>query len=314
MKKLSHEIRVGAVVLISLTLFIWLFSFLKGENIFSNTDSYTIIYKNVAGLDESSPVEINGYKAGIVRQVKLMNDGSGRISVQINILKDFRLPSGSVAEITTATLIAGMKIQLELADSDSFYSSGDTIPGRVAVSILAKVESSFEPVMGEIDSLVAGLKSTISSINLLLTPEFMEDIKETGENMALTTGSISRVASETEKSIPELIAGLNNFTRMLESNTGKLDTTISNISMISDSIAAANISGTINSLKSSLDETSLLLSGLNNGRGSAGKIMNDDSLYINLSNSLKSLNFLLMDFQENPGKYVKVSVFGGKEK
>jgi len=314
MKKLSHEVRVGAVALITIVLFIWLFSFLKGENVFSNTDRYTVIYYDVAGLEESSPVEINGFKAGIVRHVNLMNDGSGRISVVISIIKDFRLPTGSVAEITTATLIAGMKIQMIMSESNSWYSSGDTIPGRVAISILDKVESNFEPVMVKVDSLISGLESAVSTLNILLTPEFMEDIRETGENMAMTTGSISKVAGQTEKSIPELVESMNSFAMMLENNTGKLDSTIGNISMISDSLAAADIAGTINNLKLTLEETSKLLAGLNDGKGSAGKIMTDDSLYINLSNSLKSLNELLIDLQKNPGDYVRFSVFGGKQK
>lgn len=314
MKKLSYEVRVGAIALITIVLFIWLFSFLKGENVFSNTDRYTIIYSDVAGLGESSPVEINGFQAGIVRHVKLVNDGSGRISVGINILKDFRLPEGSVAEITTATLIAGMKIQIIMADSQASYSSGDTIPGRVAVSILDKLETNFDPVMVKIDSLISGLQSTVSTMNMLFTPEFMEDIRETGENIASTTGSLSKVAQQTENSIPELIEGMNSFARMLENNTGRLDSTIANFSTISDSLAAADMVGTINGLKATLVETSNLLAGMNEGKGSAGKIMTDDSLYINLSNSLKSLNILLIDLQENPGDYVRFSVFGGKNK
>jgi phospholipid/cholesterol/gamma-HCH transport system substrate-binding protein len=244
----------------------------------------------------------------------LLNDGSGRISVGISIMRDFRLPSGSVAEITTATLIAGMKIQIIMAGNDTWYNSGDTIPGRVAVSIIDRVESKFDPVMGKIDSLLTGLESTVASINILLTPEFMDDIKETGQNMAQTTGSISKVAAETEHSIPELVEGINSFTSMLEENTGKLDSTIASISVITDSLAAADLAGTIKSLRESLDQTSILLAGLNEGRGSAGKIMTDDSLYINLSNSLKSLNELLIDLQENPGDYVNFSLFGGKQK
>lgn len=314
MKKLSHEVRVGAIALIIIVLFIWLFSFLKGQNLFSSTDRYTIIYTNVAGLEESSPVEINGYKAGIVNHVKLMNDGSGRISVQISIIKDFKLPEESVAEITTATLIAGMKIRMLMSDRSTYYHSGDTIPGQVAISILDKVESNFEPVMGKVDSLITGLEKAVASFNLLLTNDFIEDLKLTGDNISGSTSSLRKIASETESTIPELIEGMNSFTMMLKNNTGKLENTITNLSSISDSISSADINGAINLLKTNLDETSKLLAGLNEGNGSAGKLINDDSLYINLSNSLKSLNELLIDLQENPKDYVHFSLFGGKQK
>jgi len=40
--------------------------------------------------------------------------------------------------------------------------------------------------------------------------------------------------------------------------------------------------------------------------------MTDDTLYLNLSNSLESLNALLIDMKTNPKKYVHFSIFGKK--
>lgn len=314
MKKLSPEARVGAIILITIAVFIWLFTFLKGENVFSNTDRYTIIYENVAGLDESSPVEVNGFKAGIVHHVKLVNDGSGLLSVQISILKDIRIPVGSVAEITTATLIAGMKIQMVMSDSKDFYEDGDTIPGRVAVSILDKVESQLEPVMEKADSLINGIQEAVASLNSLLSPEFISDLKSTGKNMSSATSSLGKVLKGTESALPDLIANLESFTRMLDSSSTNMERTISNVTSITDSIAASDVSGSLRALRANLEETAKLLADLNDGTGTAGQLLKDDSLYTNLSNSLGSLDELLTDMRENPRKYVHFSLFGGKEK
>ncbi len=64
---------------------------------------------------------------------------------------------------------------------------------------------------------------------------------------------------------------------------------------------------------STLDTSAVLLSKLNKGDGSAGKFLNDDSLYINLTNSLNSLDLLLKDIEAYPQKYVHFSLFGGKK-
>ncbi|MCK7530296.1 MAG: MlaD family protein [Marinilabiliales bacterium] len=79
MKKISHEVKVGAVALITIAAFIWLYSFLKGSELFTRTDTYHIVYHDISGLKESSPVEINGYQAGIVQDIRLINDGTGRL-------------------------------------------------------------------------------------------------------------------------------------------------------------------------------------------------------------------------------------------
>ena len=56
MKKISNEVKVGITALITIIVFIWLYSFLKGKNILSKTDHYYVVYDNVGGLAESSPV------------------------------------------------------------------------------------------------------------------------------------------------------------------------------------------------------------------------------------------------------------------
>jgi phospholipid/cholesterol/gamma-HCH transport system substrate-binding protein len=52
---------------------------------------------------------------------------------------------------------------------------------------------------------------------------------------------------------------------------------------------------------------------LSTGEGTAGKLMTDDSLYVNLNSSLHSLDLLLQDMKDNPKKYVHFSLFGRKD-
>jgi phospholipid/cholesterol/gamma-HCH transport system substrate-binding protein len=56
----------------------------------------------------------------------------------------------------------------------------------------------------------------------------------------------------------------------------------------------------------------MLLENMNNGKGSAGQFLTNDTLYANLTNSLESLNVLLKDMKNNPKRYVHFSVFGKK--
>jgi len=44
------------------------------------------------------------------------------------------------------------------------------------------------------------------------------------------------------------------------------------------------------------------------------KLLNDGELYDNLNNTSKNLDFFLQDLRLNPSRYVKVSVFGKKDK
>ena len=84
--------------------------------------------------------------------------------------------------------------------------------------------------------------------------------------------------------------------------------------MISDSLSKANIGKMVSSLEKTLVNVDKLMSEVQSGKGTIGKMMKDESLYNNLDKTSKELGFLLEDVRLNPTRYVNVSVFGKKNK
>jgi phospholipid/cholesterol/gamma-HCH transport system substrate-binding protein len=311
MKKISNEVKVGGTAIIAIVVFIWLFNFLKGENIVSRSSNFYAVYDKINGLVESSPVEINGYKVGTVQSIEFLNDG--KLVVKMSVDTDFKLPLNTVAEITSASILAGMKVQLVLGSGPGSYSSGDTIYGRLAVSILDKLENDFDPLKAKVEEMVISLDSVISSINEILNPEFKYNLNSSLANLNSTTEDISTILKSKETELNATIDNISRFSKMLADNSPAMDSTFNNLKSISDTIVSADLYSTVLNLKSGLERTSLLLDNLNKGKGTAGKLFANDSLYINLSNSLKNLDVLLIDLKTNPKKYVHFSVFGGKK-
>jgi phospholipid/cholesterol/gamma-HCH transport system substrate-binding protein len=314
MKKISSEVKIGAIVLVTVAIFIYLFNYLKGSDLFTKTDTYHIIYSQINGLQESSPVEINGYQAGVVQSIKFINDGSGRLSVAISVDKNFDLPTGTSANITTATLIAGMKIVLLFGDGPGIYKSGDTIPGVIATSIIDKFSEELEPIKGNITEMISKLDSLVLSLNELFSPEFNSDIQASINNVKNITGNLSEITGSEKEALKSSLEDLSKFTAMLSSNSGELDSTLKNLASISDTLASADLGKTLASLKNSMQTTDSILKNMSKGNGTAGKLMTDDSLYVNLSSSMKSLDQLLQDMKDHPKRYVHFSVFGKKDK
>ncbi len=306
MKKLSNEARIGITTIITILVFIWVFSFLKGKNIFNSTSSYHVIYEQVGGLAESSPVEVNGYKVGVVQSVKFLDPVSGRLLVTLSVDKSFKLPVNTVAEITTASLIAGMKIQFVYGNGPGTYSSGDTIPGRLAVSLLTRLEDELLPLKDRISDLIMTLDTVIGSVNDIIDPKFRADLRSGVSSLSSTARSID------ESELKATLMNINSFSAMLAGNSEKFTSTFNSLGSIADTLAAADLYGSINNLRSSLERASSLLGNLSEGEGTAGKLITNDSLYTNLSNSLGSLDLLLQDMRTNPKRYVHFSLFGKK--
>jgi len=310
--KITHEIKVGAVALITIIAFILLYQFLKGTALFTSTDTYHIVYDNISGLTESSPVEINGYQAGVVQDVKLINDGSGRILVSLSVDKHFNVPKDTRAEITTATLIAGMKIILRMGESSEMCHNHDTIQGYVATSILDRLSQTISPLEDNITDMILKLDSVVSALNDLFTPQMTGNIKSTISNVNGITASLRDISESKKDELIGAIEELKVFTAMLSANSSTIDSTLKNIEQISDAVASADLDSTLTSLRSSLGNLDEIVKGISKGEGSAGKIITSDSLYTNLNNTLYNLDLLLQDMKENPKRYVHFSLFGKK--
>jgi phospholipid/cholesterol/gamma-HCH transport system substrate-binding protein len=312
MKKISNEVKVGATALLTIVVFVWLFNFLKGKDFLKNTAIYYTVYDKVGGLAESSPVEVNGFKVGVVQSVVFINATSGRLLAKFSVKKNFKLPRNTVAEIVPVSLLGGMKVQFVYGKGPGFYSEGDTIPGRLAESLIDKIDTEILPVKEKLANLVVVLDSVISSVDEIMSPEFKKNFSGTIAHLNNTTASLDKVIGSKEKELSATVDNINKFTKMLSDNSGKMNKTFSNLESISDTLAAADIYSSVTNLKASLAKASTMMDNLNKGKGSAGQFLTNDTLYTNLSSSLESLNLLLKDMKSNPKRYVHFSLFGKK--
>lgn len=306
MKKISNEVKIGFTALITLLVFVWVYNFLKGKDLFSKTAHYYVVYDKVGGLAESSPIEVNGYRVGVVQGIKFLDPQSGRLLVTLTVDKGFRFPVNTFAEITTASILAGMKIQLIYGNGPGTYSNGDTIPGKLAESLITKIESEFGPLKEKLSDLISAIDTVVGSVNEIMDPQFRTNLRSGVASLSNTAKSID------EAELKATLENINKFTQMLAENSGKLTSTFTSLENIADTLAAADIYSSVNNLKSSLEKASVLMGNLNSGQGTAGKLITNDSLYTNLSNSLESLNLLLLDMKANPKRYVHFSLFGKK--
>lgn len=315
MKNISKELIVGFTAVFTILLFVWLFSFLKGTNLFVKSDRYYAVFEDIGGLKESAPVEINGHKAGIVRNIRYINDGSGNLLVTLGINKGYRITRGTVAEITPESILAGMKVQLKMGKGTTYLLNGDTIESRLNPGFMSSLDSEITPIIEKADELITDIDTLINGFKLLFSNELRENIEKSTENISNATFKLDTLLGKSGDNITGLIHNLDNFSGMLEQNAGSIDTSLKRISMITGDLSESDLKASVTGFNDAVKETTALLESLNRGEGSAGLLLKDDSLYFNITRSLEQLNYLLEDLKTNPGRYVNFSIFGrNKEK
>jgi phospholipid/cholesterol/gamma-HCH transport system substrate-binding protein len=309
MKKISREIKIGSVALITVVVLIWVWNFLKGVNILENTNSYYAVYSDVHGLIESGVVMLNGYKVGNVGAIQFDKDNVNRFVVKVNLKEKVKLPRNSVLLIRNSSIISGIKeIRIVLGEGPGFQEPGDTL--------IAATEQELSDLIGPIkdkaSSLLGQLDSTLAAVNNILDVPTRNHLKSTLANL---DRSVTELSASLEPG-GELNSTFDNFASVsgnLKNNNENLSQTLQNISSISDSLQKADIKAVAEKADQTLAKLDMTLAKINNGEGSVGKLVSNDSLYNNLNSALFSLDSLLIDVKEHPKRYVHFSLFGKKE-
>lgn len=320
--KISKEVKIGGVMLLCIFLAIWGASFLKGKNIFDKSFKLYAVYDNVGGLASSNPVMFNGNKVGQVESVEFAKDFSGKLIVQFSVNESFiRIPRDSKAQIFSDGFLGGKAIQLELGESSDLVKDSDTLTSGIAPELADAVNQQIAPLKRKAEALIGSIDSAITTVESIFDTQAQEDIGSSITNIAQsleifkkTMQDADALVNENRESLQRIFSNVESITQNFENNNAKLDQTLTNIKMITDSLAGANLQQTVNNASTAMQEVATLMEKVNKGEGSLGALLNNDTLYKNLEAAAYDLDQLMLDMRLNPERYVHFSIFGRKDK
>ena len=306
--KLSKEIKTAILVISGVLLFIFIFNYLKGENVFDASKKISAIYDNVEGLAPSAAVTINGHKIGKVQSIEFNGDGSGFLKVTMLIGDNFDFSVNSVAELYEAGLIGGKAIAIIPAfDGATLVQSGDVLTSTVKPGLTDLVNQRLTPLQEKIEKMMVNADLLLNNLNEVFDIQTKDNIKlsiaelsNTITSFKATSESLNGLVSDNKSSIGETILNFNKISQDLTS--------------VSKSLSESDLDSIMLNLKSTLSSFDNLLATIENGEGSIGKLMKDDGAYNNLNAATKQLEQLLEDMKLNPKRYVHFSLFGKKAK
>jgi phospholipid/cholesterol/gamma-HCH transport system substrate-binding protein len=128
-------------------------------------------------------------------------------------------------------------------------------------------------------------------------------------NLESATGNIDNMVVNEASRISSILIRLDSLALTLNENRQGISNIVSNFEVISDSLAQSDIPSTFANINTTLVDLQVLLRSIEQGKGTLGQLMVNDSLYDQLNNSAASLDSLLIDIKANPKRYVKFSVF-----
>jgi len=161
----------------------------------------------------------------------------------------------------------------------------------------------------------------------------INNLQMTMENMAKLTASMDDMVRRSSTNLQKTMSNMESVTANLAQNNAQINGILSNLNTVSADLKNANLGGTVTNMGTAVDGANDVMNSLNttaqsaeisvkqlneviakmnSGDGTLARLLNEKELYENLEMTSKNMSLLLQDLRLNPGRYVKVSVFGGK--
>lgn len=291
--KIKSEAKIGLIVILASAIFIWGLNYLKGVNLLNPSNQFFVSYNQVDGLVKSSPVNLDGYQVGLVRDIEYQYDNPGHILVELDLNNDLHLPKGTKA-IIKSEMLGNPQVVLVLGpQSAEKLESGDTL---IAGRIPGMMDQLSNGLLTDVQKLIHRTDTLLASVEVLVSNgslnKSLTSIEKTSKELEQISTKLNR---SMDKEIPAIL-------KNVEALTAKFSEAGTQVNQIDFA-----------SLNKTLNELGTLSVKLNSPDNSMGLLLNDKSLYLNLNSTAQSANSLLLDLKERPKRYVHFSLFGSKE-
>lgn len=304
----KKNVLIGLTVVVSICILYWGIEYLKGINLLKPANFYYAKFEKVNGLTVASPVTVNGFKVGQVREITYDYD-TNQISVELSFEKGLKIPDGSTITFSNE-LLGAAALQLNLGASKTYMEVGSVIPTQMQGGLIDKVGNDMMPALV---SILPKVDSIVGSVNqILANPAIAASVTRCDaitRELAASSAQLTELMASLNKAIPGMVHNANGALANANALTGDLRTTTGNLNTITSNLKELPLDTTLNRINATLANVQRLTAKLNNENSSLGMLLNDKKLYQNATSTVASLDSLLQDVKKHPKKYVTIKVF-----
>jgi phospholipid/cholesterol/gamma-HCH transport system substrate-binding protein len=288
----SREVRVGAFVLLGLFGIFAVLFLLTDPGTFRGRYDLVTRVDNAGGVRKGDPVQMRGVNIGRVSDFSLEGEG---VAIVLEINGEWRVPVDSRSRLAGVGLLGGRTVEILPGASDEFLRGGDDLPGESSSDLgdlAAVIGTEAEDIMARVqrilaDSTIASVQGTASEARRVVE-DLAALVEEQRREIALAVSSVRRSAEGVEAvaTSPEL-----------ERSLARADSALASL---------GEAGRTLEGVSASLE---VVVGRMERGEGTLGLLSTDPALYQNLERASASLEALLEDVRENPGRYVRLRIF-----
>lgn len=297
MNGIKKEIIIGGCVIIALAILFMGIDFLKGVNIFTPVNFYKASYTNVAGLQVSAPVTLNGFKIGQVRDIYYEYDNPGHVMVELSLDKELRIPTGSKAVIES-DLLGTATVALLFTDAKTYEEVGSMLTAETASGMMESVSGDLMP---KVNAIIPKVDTLLVNLNTLTGDPALQKSIARLDDITLQIDKLMRSINGTVAKLPPVVENVDGI-------TGNVNQITADLADLSGNLKDLPVDSLLTNLMEVSYNLKTLTAQLNDPNSSFGALTHDRQLYNNLTNASAALDSLLIDVKAHPKRYISIKL------
>jgi phospholipid/cholesterol/gamma-HCH transport system substrate-binding protein len=260
--KISQEVKVGLLAVVTLLMLFFGFNFLKGSDFFSSNHKYRVTYDNIDGLTASNPVQINGLTVGQIRDIKILQDQGNKLLVTIEVKNGIRVTRGSRAVLADDGLLGGKLIRLGIKPGAPELEDGGQLVSAKETGLSALIKEKTLPVLNNVDSLTYQLNRVVGQFD-----QTGVVLNQTLRNANAGVRTLDLTVAENRAGLRTALDNVNRLSRSLIETEKQLKPILAKADTFADSLQGLQLKQTLGSVNKTVDNLRRCWRLLTRGRG-----------------------------------------------
>ena len=310
------QLRVGILVIVSLTVFAVAIFFISGQvGFLSRRYTLRAYFSDAGGLREGAEVQLAGIAVGNINRIRISPfPQAGRaVEVVMRITRAYQsqIRADSQATLETTGLLGDKHVDITLGSSgQSPLPDGGVVKSREEADIKKIVQntndviSNLRVLSAKLNEVAAQIQSSQGSLGKLIYDQsFYNHLNE-------TAGGIQRLVAQVEK-------GQGTLGKFLSDETlyQRTSATIDHLSQIAEEIQHGKGSlakfisdpSIYDQVNQAVTQANALIENVNKGQGTLGKLATDPQLYNRINDTFDRVNIISTRIEEGQGTLGKLS-------
>ncbi|HTH45875.1 MAG TPA: MlaD family protein [Candidatus Limnocylindria bacterium] len=283
--KNSLETRLGLFFALVVIAALLLLEMIGSGGLFSHGKAVRAQFTSARDLKVGDPVKLAGVSVGRVKSIKLK---SGKVEVTMSVDPDAEVHTDSLATVQFTVLMGQNFVALTFGSEKAPLADSNTV-------LESKEQPDLAAIMAKLDLAADGVQNMTKSFSgeefsKLLGP-FTDFIKQNQPRLAAILGNmqnISTLIAEGKGTVGKLVVDDTLYQAALS--------TVTNLNS-----AVADVRPLAEDAKAAVAEARQMISGVNKGEGTVGKLLKDEKLYSETTVAMTNLKEILQKINTGNG-------------